>query len=263
MTTDDARISPVFRYKDAARAIGWLEQAFGFTTAERHAAPDGSIVHAELRYGTGAIGVSSAAATVDDNPWSQVRSGLYVCLADVDGMHQRAVGAGASIATPLTDTSYGAREFSVRDPGGHLWSFGTYGMGAAEGRPTICAAFRYRDAVAAMDWLSRAFALVAEHDHRDGAGRVVHAELSLGRDTVMLSDELPADTLWGDNELCTCVHAEDPDRHYANAERAGAEILRAPFDTPYGSRDYYARDPEGFLWGFSTYRPAPATARLG
>jgi len=26
----------------------------------------------------------------------------------------------------LNDTDYGSREFSVRDPEGNLWSFGTY-----------------------------------------------------------------------------------------------------------------------------------------
>jgi len=27
-------------------------------------------------------------------------------------------------------------------------------------------------------------------------------------------------------------------------------------DTDYGSRDYAARDPEGNVWSFGTYRPA-------
>jgi uncharacterized glyoxalase superfamily protein PhnB len=29
----------------------------------------------------------------------------------------------------LRDTDYGSREYSVRDPEGHLWSFGTYNPG--------------------------------------------------------------------------------------------------------------------------------------
>jgi uncharacterized glyoxalase superfamily protein PhnB len=27
---------------------------------------------------------------------------------------------------PPTDLDYGSRDFSVRDPEGHVWSFGTY-----------------------------------------------------------------------------------------------------------------------------------------
>lgn len=35
----------------------------------------------------------------------------------------------------------------------------------------------------------------------------------------------------------------------------GAEITTELHDTDYGSRDYAARDPEGNLWNFGTYRP--------
>lgn len=33
---------------------------------------------------------------------------------------------GAEILTELADTDYGSREFSLSDPEGNLWSFGTY-----------------------------------------------------------------------------------------------------------------------------------------
>jgi uncharacterized glyoxalase superfamily protein PhnB len=32
----------------------------------------------------------------------------------------------ADVIRPLADTDYGSREFTVRDPEGNLWSFGTY-----------------------------------------------------------------------------------------------------------------------------------------
>ena len=44
------------------------------------------------------------------------------------------------------------------------------------------------------------------------------------------------------------------------ARAAGAEIAPEPGDKPDGSREYAARDPEGFLWFFRTYAPPPATA---
>ena len=43
-----------------------------------------------------------------------------------DAHHERAVAAGAKLVRPLEDTGYGSREYSVRDPEGNLWSFGTY-----------------------------------------------------------------------------------------------------------------------------------------
>lgn len=36
---------------------------------------------------------------------------------------------------------------------------------------------------------------------------------------------------------------------------AGAQIVRPLTDEAYGSREYSARDPEGNLWSFGTYRP--------
>ena len=45
---------------------------------------------------------------------------------DPDGLHDRALKAGATIIRALADTDYGSREFAARDPEGNLWSFGTY-----------------------------------------------------------------------------------------------------------------------------------------
>ena len=37
--------------------------------------------------------------------------------------------------------------------------------------------------------------------------------------------------------------------------RHSAEIVRELADTDYGSREYAARDLEGNVWSFGTYRP--------
>jgi uncharacterized glyoxalase superfamily protein PhnB len=51
---------------------------------------------------------------------------LYIVEPDPDAHHARAVSAGARVVRELEDMSYGSREYSVRDPEGNLWSFGTY-----------------------------------------------------------------------------------------------------------------------------------------
>ena len=43
----------------------------------------------------------------------------------------RAKAAGAEIVRELSDTEYGSHDFGVRDPEGHIWSFGTYRPQAA------------------------------------------------------------------------------------------------------------------------------------
>jgi uncharacterized glyoxalase superfamily protein PhnB len=57
----------------------------------------------------------------------------YCAVEDVDALHQRARDAGADIPLEPMDTDYGSRDFTVRDPEGNLWAFGTYRPQVGEG----------------------------------------------------------------------------------------------------------------------------------
>jgi len=261
MTTDiRPNIFPALRYKDAHAAIDWLTRAFGFEKDGVHEAPDGSVAHAELHFGTGVIGLNSAHNTPSGHPWSQVRQGIYVRVDDVDGHHDRAKAAGADIVMPLTDMPYGSREYGVRDPEGHLWGFGTYDMaGKTTGEPNLFIELYCRDVGATTEWTGRAlgFQKTFEVPAHDGGG-AVHVEMRLGPGTIMLGRGAEDPALSGISHGLY-FYLEDPDAHFARAEAAGARIIQAPQNTSFGARAYYACDPEGFLWGFSTYRPQPAT----
>ena len=50
----------------------------------------------------------------------------YLVVDDPDPLYERAKAAGAEILMEPTDQDYGSRDFSVRDPEGNIWSFGTY-----------------------------------------------------------------------------------------------------------------------------------------
>jgi uncharacterized glyoxalase superfamily protein PhnB len=50
----------------------------------------------------------------------------YVVVSDIDALYERAKAAGAEIVIEIKDQDYGSRDFSCRDPEGHLWNFGTY-----------------------------------------------------------------------------------------------------------------------------------------
>ena len=129
MTTQRApAICPVLRYAEPASAIRFLVDALGFTEQEVHKGPDGEIAHAELRFDNGMvmIGRSGGYEAVFDTG----AQSIYVVADDVDALHARAVAVGAEIVYPLTDQDYGSRDFSAKDPGGNVWSFGTY-------RPTL------------------------------------------------------------------------------------------------------------------------------
>ena len=121
---------------------------------------------------------------------------------------------------------------------------------------------RYRDATAAIDWLTKAFGFEEEMVVPGENGTVAHAQLSFSRGVVMLGsardDELgmksPRDL--GAVNQGIYVYIREVDAHCERARTAGAEVVRGPEDTDYGSREYTARDLEGHLWSFGTYRPS-------
>jgi uncharacterized glyoxalase superfamily protein PhnB len=126
--------------------------------------------------------------------------------------------------------------------------------------PNIFPAFRYRDAPAAIAWLGKAFGFKTQMQVPGPDGTVAHAELMLGPGVIMLGSERDdPENAWAAVKLGVYVYVEDVEGHYARAKAAGARIARELQDTPYGSREYSVWDVEGFLWGFGSYRPDPAT----
>jgi len=118
---------PNILYADAVAAMDWLESTLGFERGEDHRDDDGNVVHAELRLG-GAV-VMIGTAEIGRAPFNAIKPGnylVYCAIDDVDGLHMRASEAGAEIALDITDTNYGSRDFTVRDPEGNLWAFGSY-----------------------------------------------------------------------------------------------------------------------------------------
>jgi uncharacterized glyoxalase superfamily protein PhnB len=117
-------IFPSLRYRDAARAIEFLVEAFGFTRGMVVENDDGTIAHAELSYGDGMVMLGTDR---EDSYGSHVGQGwMYVVIEDADAHYAQARAAGAEIVRELEDQDYGSRDYSARDFEGNLWSFGTY-----------------------------------------------------------------------------------------------------------------------------------------
>jgi uncharacterized glyoxalase superfamily protein PhnB len=120
---------PIVNYADALAAIRFLGEAFGFEERLVVAGDrPGEVVHAELRFPEGG-GVMLGTADRPESVFSQLPTGVtsvYVVTDEPDAIHQRALAAGAELVKDLEDEDYGSRGFSVRDPEGNLWSFGTY-----------------------------------------------------------------------------------------------------------------------------------------
>ncbi len=134
-----APLIPSLRYRDAAKAIDWLCDAFGF---ERHLVvpgEGGAIAHAQLRFGNGMLmlgsggGSAGAAERAYDrlvqapaDPQDVRHGSLYAIVADVDAHCARARAAGAEIVEEPKDEDYGGRGYTCRDLEGHVWTFGSY-----------------------------------------------------------------------------------------------------------------------------------------
>ena len=116
-----------FRYADADAAVAWIEAALGAEQRELVRDEEGSIAHAELALGGSIVMLGSAAAGREPFRSLPVSPQLIYCAVDdPDALHERALAAGAEVALGLADTDYGSRDFTLRDPEGNLWSFGTY-----------------------------------------------------------------------------------------------------------------------------------------
>lgn len=130
-------------------------------------------------------------------------------------------------------------------------------------RPTIYPFLRYDDAAAALDWLERAFGFRRTMEVPGPNGTIAHAQMSLGTGVIMLGSARAVTNARESEDALAArrgiyVAVDDADAHCERAKAAGADITRELEDTEYGSREYSARDLEGYHWSFGTYRPGPS-----
>jgi len=124
-------------YDDAPSAMDFLCDAFGFSRHAVFPSEDGTrIQHAQLSLGGNMIMLNSTHANpfglaTPQQAGGLVTSILYVVVEDPDLHHATAAAAGADIIAAPRDQDYGGRSYEVRDPGGHVWSFGSYDPWAA------------------------------------------------------------------------------------------------------------------------------------
>jgi uncharacterized glyoxalase superfamily protein PhnB len=105
----------------------------------------------------------------------------------------------------------------------------------------------YRDVLEASAWLCNAFGFTERL--RIGTHRV---QLVFGNGAMVvteLGENAPPEADRATHAML--VRVEDAQRHHDQAARAGAKILDAPTDFPYGERQYNAEDLGGHRWTFS------------
>jgi PhnB protein len=122
-------VTPYLTVKGAAQAIDFYKRAFGAEEVMRFPAPDGKIMHAEVRIGGAVVMLHDEAPqwkafspqTVGDSS-----SVIMLYVNDVDAVMKRAEEAGATVTMPAADMFYGDRTGNIKDPFGHKWSIATH-----------------------------------------------------------------------------------------------------------------------------------------
>lgn len=93
----------------------------------------------------------------------------------------------------------------------------------------------------AADWLCEAFGFRVRLRIGDHRAQLVHGD---GAVIVVQGNDRPA-------SHSVHVRVDDVDAHHDRAAAAGASIVSAPTDYPYGERQYTAEDNVGRRWTFS------------
>lgn len=133
---------------------------------------------------------------------------------------------------------------------------------------TLIPCLRYRDALAAIDWLCAAFGFERHAVYANEDGTIAHAQMNFGNGMVMLGSVREHDDAWGrwirqPDEVggvetqSAYVVVSDADALYAQAKAAGARIVVEIRDEDYGGRGFSCHDLEGHLSSFGTYDPWP------
>ena len=135
------RISSSLCYRDPAKAIDWLCQAFGFEVVLKVEGEGGRIEHSELTFGGGLIMVGGAGEAYErkESPWrakcaspdmlgGKSTQSLCIYVDDVDAHCLRAKAAGAQVFYEPKNSDYGEdywedRSYGAYDPEGHIWFF--------------------------------------------------------------------------------------------------------------------------------------------
>lgn len=111
----------------------------------------------------------------------------------------------------------------------------------------------YEDLDRARAFFIDALGFDEEHEVRGEDGQLTRSHVRLG-DTVIMIDWPGSHSVMSPRAVGGVTHlivitVDDVDAHHKRAAEAGAQILMAPADRPWG-RDYEVVDPEGYVFSF-------------
>jgi PhnB protein len=165
------------------------------------------------------------------------------------------------VATQLRDLPREGFKTRLKDELEGRKSMATVGEPLAAVRQTATAYLAVRDAAKAIEFYKKAFGAKETLRLTEPTGRIGHAEIMIGRSSIMLSDEYPefgslSPQTLGGSTVKVNLMVDDVDEFAQHAVEAGARIVRPITDEFYGHRTGQLSDPFGYTWIISTEKEA-------
>ncbi|WP_299008052.1 LuxR C-terminal-related transcriptional regulator [uncultured Caulobacter sp.] len=110
------RVFPYLFVENARDYLRFLDEGLNGEIIDIHAAPNGVVLNAHIRFGDTTIMVSQAQG---DQPKSQATMYLYV--QDAEEAMERGVAAGGREVSPVAFRPYGEQQGGLGDPSGNIW----------------------------------------------------------------------------------------------------------------------------------------------
>jgi PhnB protein len=107
------------------------------------------------------------------------------------------------------------------------------------------------DGAAAIKFYTRTLGAKETARYTNPAGKIIHAELTIGPATVAIKDEDdtdPAPTSLGGTPVIIALYVDNADAVAETMTDAGARVVYPVSDWPFGERSGRLADPYGHLW---------------
>jgi PhnB protein len=114
-------VTPYLLVNGVAPLIDFLKAALGAVEVHRMAAPDGAVMHAEIRIGDSMVMLGDPKGRHAPMP-----ACIHLYVPDADALYRQAIAAGGKSLIEPKDQFYGDRMAGITDPAGNQWWMATH-----------------------------------------------------------------------------------------------------------------------------------------
>jgi uncharacterized glyoxalase superfamily protein PhnB len=113
-------VAPYLIVDGAEATISFLADVFGAVELRRFPAPDGKLLHAEVRIDDSVVMLADGSAA-----WPPIAANVHVYVPEVDATYRKALAAGATSVQEPVQKGDEDKRGGVRDAGGTTWWIAT------------------------------------------------------------------------------------------------------------------------------------------